>query len=80
MSSMYINIPIIEVINIIKDVGDTSFVNTTIKNETPNLSKDVEKQNYFSSNGKHCIQIRVINGRIYTFHFLIILFDVYSKN
>ena len=79
MSSAHTNIPKIEVINIIKDVLDTYFVNTTIKDETPNLYKDVQKQNYFRFNGKHCIQLRVSNGRIYIFHFLIILFDIYLK-
>ena len=79
MSSKHTNIPKIEVINIIKYAIDTNFFNTTIKNETPNLCKDVQKQNYFSFNGKHCIQISVSNGRIYIIHFLIILFDVYSK-
>jgi hypothetical protein len=79
MSSKHTNIPKIEVINIIKYVIDTNFFNTTIKNETTNLCKDVQKQNYFSFNGKHCTQISVSNGRIYIIYFLIILFDVYLK-
>jgi hypothetical protein len=55
MSSMHTNIPKSEEINIIKDLLDTNFVNTTIKNETPNLCKGAQKQNYFGFNGKHCI-------------------------
>jgi hypothetical protein len=79
MSSKHTNILKIEVINLIRYVIDTNFVNTTVKNETPNLCKDVQKQNYFSFNGELCIQISVSNGKIYITHFLIILFDVYSK-
>lgn len=47
MSRMHKNIPKIEVIKIIEDIFDNNFVNTTIKNETPNLCEDVKKRNYF---------------------------------
>jgi len=79
MIRMHTNIPKIEVINVIKVVLDTNFVNTTIRNETPNLCKEVQKQNYFSFNGKHSIQIMVSNGSLYIIHFLTLLFYVYSK-
>jgi hypothetical protein len=70
MSSKHTNIHKIEVINIIKYVIDTDFVNKTIMNETPNLCKDAQKQNYFGFNRKHCIQLSVSNGKIYIIHFL----------